>query len=210
MPQAANKSPHFVRNPILIGGLILYACAFAVLLRNESFDARGAIVVLIIFGIVFPLIASVATRRAIELSISVTPGKSQLIVLIGYIIVLSVYLVGGPQWIDQHLPASWIDSAQIKFFISLGKKLIVFVAIPFAIFRFGFGYRLRDFGIQAEGLRALRHSHLPVVLVVGAAFVAFQYFLSGGGAAFRHGQFSVNQLVVGLPLCFIWLVIEAG
>src|SRR5262249_39010099 len=148
--------------------------------------------------------------RAIELSISVTPGKSQLIVLIGYIIVLSVYLVGGPQWIDQHLPASWIDSAQIKFFISLGKKLIVFVAIPFAIFRFGFGYRLRDFGIQAEGLRALRHSHLPVVLVVGAAFVAFQYFLSGGGAAFRHGQFSVNQLVVGLPLCFIWLVIEAG
>ena len=210
MSQAANKSPHFVRNPILIGGLILYACAFAVLLRNESFDAGGAIVVLIIFGIVLPLMAWVATRRAIELSIFVTPGKSQLIVLIGYIIVSSVYLVGGPQWIDQHLPSSWIDSAQTKFFISLGKKLIVFVAIPFAIFRFGFGYRLRDFGIQAEGLRALRHSHLPVVLVVGAAFVAFQYFLSGGGAAFRHGQFTVNQLLVGLPLCFIWLVIEAG
>jgi uncharacterized protein len=210
MPQPANNSQRFGFNRILIGSFILYACAFATLLRNKGFDATGAAVVLIVFGIVFPLIAWIATRRAIPLSISVTPDKSQLIVLIGYIIVLSVYLVGGPQWIDQHLPSSWIDSPRTKFFITLAKKLVVFVAIPFAIFRFGFGYRLRDFGIQAEGLRALRHSHLPVVVVVGGAFLAFQYFLSGGGAAFRHGQFTVNQLLIGLPICFIWLFVEAG
>ncbi len=197
MPQPINSSQRFAPNRILIGGLILYACAFAVLLPNKSFDATGAVVVLIVFGIVFPVIAWIATRRAIPLSISVTPRKSQLIVLIGYIIVLSVYLIGGPQWIDQHLPSSWIDSARIKFFIALTKKLIVFVAIPFAIFRFGFGYRIRDFGIQREGLRALCHSHLPVVLVVG-------------GALFRHGNFTIYQLLLGLPLCFIWLFIEAG
>jgi membrane protease YdiL (CAAX protease family) len=210
MPQPVNNSQRLARNRVLIGGLMLYACAFAILLRNKSFDAAGAVVVLIVFGIVFPLVAWIATRRAIPLSISVKPGQFQLIVLIGYIIILSVYLVGGPQWIDQHLPDSWIDSARIKFFITLAKKLIVFVAIPFAIFRFGFGYRLRDFGIQREGLRALRHSHLPVVLVVGGAFVAFQYFLSGGGAAFRQGHFAIYQLLLGLPLCFIWLFVEAG
>ena len=210
MPQAANDSRLFARNRVLIGGVILYVCAFAILLPNKNFDAAGAVVVLIVFGIVFPLIAWIATRRAIPLSISVTPDKSQLIVLIGYIIVLSVYLVGGPQWIDQHLPSSWIDSARTSFFITLAKKLFVFVAIPFAIFRFGFGYRLRDFGIQAEGLRALRHSHLPVVVVVGGAFLAFQYFLSGGGAAFRHGHFTTYQLLLGLPLGFIWLFVEAG
>jgi len=210
MPQPANNSQRFALNRILIGSFILYACSFAILFRNKGFDATGAVVVLIVFGIVFPLIAWIVTRRAIPLSISVTPNKSQLIVLFGYIIVLSVYLVGGPQWIDQHLPSSWIDSARTRFFIMLAKKLVVFVAIPFAIFRFGFGYRLRDFGIQGEGLRALRYSHLPVVLVVGGAFLAFQYFLSGGGAAFRHGQFTVNQLLLGLPLCFIWLFVEAG
>jgi uncharacterized protein len=210
MPQPANNSRLFARNRVLIGGLILYVCAFAILLRNKSFDAAGAIVVLMVFGIVFPLIAWIATRRATPLSISVTPDKFQLIVLIGYIIVLSIYLVAGPQWIDKHLPSSWIDSARTKFFITLGKKLIVFVAIPFAIFRFGFGYRLRDFGIQAEGLRALRYSHLPVVVVMGGAFLAFQYFLSGGGAAFQHGQFPINQLLIGLPICFIWLFVEAG
>jgi membrane protease YdiL (CAAX protease family) len=210
MTDPTNSSRQLAPNRIFIGGLILYACAFAVLLRNKGFDATGAVVVFIVFGIVFPLIAWIATRRAVPLSISVTPSKSQSIVLIGYIILLSAYLIGGPQWIDQHLPASWIESARIKTFITLAKKLIVFVAVPFAIFRFGFGYRLRDFGIQSEGLRALRRNHLAVVLVVGGAFLAFQYFLSGGGAAFRHGHFTAYQLLIGLPLCFIWLFIEAG
>jgi membrane protease YdiL (CAAX protease family) len=198
------------RNHILIGGLILYACAFAVLLRNKSFGAGDAVVVLIVFGIAFPLIAWVATRRAFPFSISIHPSTSELVVLIVYVLALSFYLVGGPQWIDQHLPSSWIDSARIKFFIVLAKKLLVFVVIPFAIFRFGFGYRIRDFGIQRDGLRALVRSHLPVVLAVGGAFLVFQYFLSGGGAAFRRGHFTVYQLLLGLPLCFIWLFIEAG
>jgi len=210
MPYRKNSYQQFAHNRVIIGSLILYVSALAFLFRNKSFDATGAMLVLIVFGIVFPLIAWIATRRAIPLSISVRPGKSQLIVLIAYIVALSLYLVGGPQWIDQHLPSSWIDSAQIRFFVTLAKKLVVFVAIPFAIFRFGFGYRIRDFGIQSEGLRALCGSHLPVVLVVGGAFLAFQYFLSGGGASFRHGHFTTYQLLLGLPLCFIWLFFEAG
>jgi uncharacterized protein len=210
MPYPSTSCQPFAQYRILVVGLILYACAFAVLLRTKSFDATGAVVVLIVFGILFPLIAWVATRRAIPLSISVQPSNYRLVVLTGYIVLLSVYLIGGPQWIDQHLPPSWIDSARIKFFITLAKKLLIFVVIPFAIFRFGFGYRLRDFGIQCESLHALRCSHLPVVLAVGAAFVAFQYFFSGGGASFRHGHFTATQLLLGLPLCFIWLFVEAG
>jgi CAAX protease family protein len=210
MPYPADNRRPFVRNRILIGSVILYVSAFALLLGNKSFDATGAIVVLIVFGIAFPLLAWFSTRRAIPLSISTEPGKSQLIVLIAYIVVLSIYLVGGPQWIDQHLPSAWIDSERIKFFVTLTKKLLVFVIIPFAIFRFGFGYRIGDFGIQREALRALSRGHLPVVLVVGAAFMAFQYFFSGGGASFRQGHFTAYQLLLGLPLCFIWLFVEAG
>jgi membrane protease YdiL (CAAX protease family) len=210
MPNPANRPQPFAWNRVLIGSVILYACAFAVLLRNKDFDATGAIVVLIVFGIAFPLLAWFATRRAIPLSISVTSSKAQVIILIGYIIALSVYLVSGPQWIDQHLPSAWIDSTRIKFFVTLIKKLLVFVVIPFAIFRFGFSYRIADFGLQREGLRALCRGHLPVVLVVGAAFVAFQYFFSGGGASFRQGHFTAYQLLLGLPLCFIWLFVEAG
>jgi membrane protease YdiL (CAAX protease family) len=198
------------RNFILIAGLLLYCGAFAILLGNKSFEPAGAVFVLVVFGIALPLIAWLATRHAVPLSISVRSGMSELIVLIAYVVAVSLYLIGGPQWIDQHLPSTWIESHQIKFVITLAKKLFVFVAIPFAIFRFCFGYRLRDFGIQREGLRALCRGHLPVVLAVGAAFLAFQYFVSGGGAAFRREHFSAFQLLVGLPLCFMWLLLEVG
>jgi uncharacterized protein len=210
MPYPSTSFQRLAHYRIPVGGLILYACAFALLLRNRSFDATDAVVVLVVFGIVFPLIAWIATRRAVALSISIHPNAVELVVLCVYVLALSLYLIGGPQWIDQHLPPSWINSARIKFFITLAKKLVIFVAIPFAIFRFAFGYRIRDFGIQSEGLRALCRSHLPVVVAVGGAFLVFQYFFSGGGASFRHGHLTAYQLFFGVPLCFIWLFIEAG
>jgi CAAX protease family protein len=210
MQDIAISSQTSSRNFVLIAGLLLYCGFFAILLGNKSFEAAGAVVVLVVFGIVLPLIAWLTTRHAVPLSISIQSRLPELMMLIAYVIAVSLYLIGGPQWVDQHLPSAMMDSARIKFVITLAKKLFIFVAIPFAIFRFCFGYRLRDFGIQREGLRALCGSHLPVVLAVGAAFLAFQYFVSGGGAAFRRGHFTAFQLLVGLPLSFVWLLIEAG
>lgn len=208
--EIATRPQAMSRNLILVAGLLLYCGAFAILLGNKSFEAAGAIVVLIVFGIVLPLIAWITTRHVIPLSISIHSRAPELIVLIAYVIAVSLYLIGGPQWIDQHLPREWTESQQIKFVITLAKKLFVFVLVPFAIFRFAFGYRIRDFGIQRQGLRALCRNHLSVVLVMGGVFVAFQYFLSGGGAAFRREHFTGFQLLFGLPLCFIWLLLEVG
>jgi CAAX protease family protein len=210
MQDVAISSQASSRNFVLIAGLFLYCAGFAILLGDKSFEAGGAVVVLIVFGIVLPLIAWLTTRHVIPLPISVHSRASELIVLGAYVVAMSLYLIGGPQWIDQHLPREWTDSQQIRFVTTLVKKLLVFVAIPFAIVRFAFGYRTRDFGIQRQGLRALCGSHLPVVLVMGGVFVGFQYFLSGGGAAFRREHFTAFQLFVGLPLCFIWLLLEVG
>jgi membrane protease YdiL (CAAX protease family) len=208
--QITTRSQTSSRNFVLIAGLLFYCGAFAILLGNKNVDASGALVVLVIFAIVLPLIAWITTRHAIPLSISINPGSAELIVLLAYVVAVSLYLIGGPQWIDQHLPREWTDSHRIKFVITLAKKLFVFVAIPFSIFRFGFGYGARNFGVQREGLRALRGSHLLVVIVVGGAFLVFQYFVSGSDAAFRRDHFTAFQLVVGLPLCFIWLLLEVG
>ena len=194
----------------MIGGLVLYACSFAVLLRNRNFEPGGAVLVLVLFGIIFPALAWLATLRAVPLSISIHPTAREMLVLVACLIALSIYLIGGPQWIDNHLPQTWMGSPQIKFFVTLAKKLMVFVLVPFGIFRFAFGYRLHDFGIQREGLRALRGNHLPMILVVGGALLAFQFFVGNAAAPIRQGKFAACQLLVGLPLCFAWLIIEVG
>src|SRR5204863_2413372 len=134
-------------NPAVLVGLVLYAAGLAPLLHNKNVELGGALIVLLLFGLIFPALAWLATIRAVPLSISVQPNGREMLVLAGLIVLLSIYLIGGPQWIDNHLPEAWTNVTQIKFFVTLTKKVIVFVAIPFAVFRFAFGYRLRDFGI---------------------------------------------------------------
>ena len=133
-----------------------------------------------------------------------------MLLVLGGLIALALYLVHGPQAIDSLLPSVWKESPRIHFFVALIKKLIVFVLLPFAAFRLFFGYRWRDFGLQKEGWRELFRSHALVVLSVSAAILVFQYFLGGAAAPLREGKFNVLQLVCALPLCFIWLMIEAG
>ena len=210
MKPTAKKLEALCRNRAVIVGLILYVSGLAVLSQNKNFELGGALIVLVVFGLVFPALAWFATIRAVPLSISVHPSPGEMLVLAGCIIALSIYLIGGPQWIDNFLPRVWIDSAQIKFFVTLAKKVIVFVAIPFGIFRFLFGYRACDFGIQIQGLRALRRNHLPLILLVGGALIAFQYVLGGAAAPLRERKFTAYELFFGLPLCFVWLTIEVG
>lgn len=210
MTPTLRKLGLFFRNRAVIVGLACYLGSLGVLSQNRNFELSTALIVLVVFGLVFPLLAWFATIHATPLLISVRPTAREMIVLVVCIVALSIYLIGGPGWIDNQLPRLWIDSPRIKFFVTLAKKLLVFVAIPFAIFRFVFGYRARDFGIQIEGLRAIRRGHLPVLLLVGGSMIAFQYFLGGSAAPLRQGKFTAHQLLLGLPLCFAWLTIEVG
>src|SRR5215471_1224329 len=97
---------HF--NAVVIAGLVLYAGSFAVLLRNSNFEPGSALIVLVLFGIIFPALAWLATVRAVPLWVSVHPTAREMLVLAACIVALSIYLIGGPQWIDQHLPDAWI------------------------------------------------------------------------------------------------------
>src|ERR1700746_545920 len=92
---------HF--NPVVIVALVLYAGSLAVLLQNNNFEPAGALIVLTLFGITFPALAWFATIRAVPLSISVHVSGREMLVLTGCIVFVSIYLVHGPQWVDNHL-----------------------------------------------------------------------------------------------------------
>ena len=197
-------------NPWFVLAILLYIGSLFVLSRRSEFSISEALIELVIFGLAFPLLAWLATIRARPLTIRVDPSGAEMLALLAYVVALSVYLAFGLQTIDSWLPQDWIASDRIKFFVTLGKKLLVFVALPLVIFGLAWGYSVRDFGFQRAGLRKLGRSHLPIVLVASCAVLAFNYFLGGAAAPLREGKFSTLQLLVGIPLCFIWLTIEAG
>ena len=191
-------------------GLAAFALSLAILWRNPDFGREDAIGGLIIFGIAFPLLAWLTTLKARPLVVRTERSAAEMGVLFACLVGVTLYLIWGPALSEALLPASWLTSPRLKFLISLARKLIVFVAIPFALFRMIFGYGWRDFGLQFAGLKALAGNHLSVVLVLSALILLFQYFAGNGAAPIRHGEFSPIQLAVGLPLCFAWLFLEVG
>jgi membrane protease YdiL (CAAX protease family) len=130
--------------------------------------------------------------------------------LFACLIGVTFYLIWGAALSEALVPAEWLASPRMKFSVVLTRKLIVFVAIPFVLFRTIFGYRWSDFGIQFAGLRALAGNHLLVVVVLSAIIILFQYFAGTGAAPIRRGEFHASQLALGLPLCFAWLFLEVG
>lgn len=190
--------------------MVAYAASLAVLFQNKAFSREDAISELIIFGIAFPIIAWAATLRGRPLTIEARRSGAEMAVLGLCLVLVALYLIWGTAWSNALLPASWVASPRTKFFVVMIRKLLVFVIVPFALYRITFGYRWRDFGVQWQGLRASAGNHLPVVLVLSAAILVFQYFMGGGAAPLRKGEFTADQLAIGLPLCFAWLFIEAG
>jgi len=197
-------------NRWFIFGVGLYVASLLVLSRRPEFSPAETLIELAIFGVAFPLLASLTTRRAKRLAVSVDPTGTEMLVLVGYILALSLYLAFGPQAINAWLPRDWIESDRIRFFFTLIKKLLVFVVLPLAIFGRGFRCSLRNFGFQVAGLRELVRSHLPLVIVSAVAILTFQYFLGGAAAPLREGKFSTTELLLGLPLCLCWLIVETG
>jgi len=77
-------------NLTVVVGLTLYAVGLAVLWQNKNFEPGGALIVLFLFGLIFPALAWLATIRAVPLSISVRASACEMLVLAGFIVGLLI------------------------------------------------------------------------------------------------------------------------
>jgi len=132
-------------------GLAAYAASLALLWPNKSFGHEDAIVELIIFGVAFPLLAWIGTLRARPLNLTIHRRAPEMLALFACLTGVTLYLIWGATFSEALVPADWLASARGKFLVVFARKLIVFVAIPFVLFRALFGYRWRDFGLQFAG-----------------------------------------------------------
>jgi hypothetical protein len=132
-------------------------------LAASGFGREDAIGGLIIFGIIFPLLAWWTTLRARRCHCRNGGSAGEMWLLIACLLGVTLYLIWGAVLSEALVPASWLASPRVKSVIVLIRKLIVFVVIPFLLFRIIFGYRRRYSMALAFGL-----AHAPGFILRGA------------------------------------------
>jgi len=199
-----------IKNPVFIGYLFIYLIFLFLLHFVEQFPVAEPLVILVIIGIGFSGLALLLTTSSKPFDISIRATRTEMIALMICLIIVTVYLTWGKDVANVIFNSYSEDSAFVKLIISLVQKLIFFVIIPIFIFIKYFKYSIGDFGIKFRNERNRWQSHLRVLIGMSLIFIIFNYFLGEGARPIREGQFGARQLIIGLPITFLWLIIEVG
>ncbi len=185
---------------LLVGYLALYAATLLAMRREGGFAVSEPLLVLAIVGVGFSLVAWLLTIGVKSLAYSIRQPQKELAAIAVYLIPVVAFLTWGLGAIHRYIPADPGDA-----FALLTAKLLVLVAIPVIIMCSLFGYKLRDLTPIS-----MRPRHLVVAVVMSIIFLGFQAALGSGLRDIAQAHLPAVKLVIGIPVVFVWLALEAG
>jgi membrane protease YdiL (CAAX protease family) len=168
--------------------------------HHDGFALAEPIFILLVVGAGFSLLAAWAARGVATPALSVRRPRQEVAVLAGWLLVTVVFITWG-------IPAlrGTGDSLAGDLRLLIG-KLMIFVALPFILWRAQWGYRWGDLAGRLTDLRACWRP----ILVLSAAFVLLQLVAGNAPALLRARHATPVELAYGVPLAFAWLLVEVG
>lgn len=193
-------------NPYLMAFIGIYGANLFFASVTNSFDIGDAIGIVVIVGILFSSIAYFITKHSALILNDKPIGKNEIYVLIGLLIYITFTIIGGNKAF--FIPQTLTDIP--KELATLGRKLLSFVALPFLLYKQFYRFSWSDFGLSTDWQRVFSKKNVLIFIALSSLVLLLNYF--GGNAAkpIRDGLFSPMQLLLGLPICFMWLCIEVG
>lgn len=188
--------------------ILLYAIALLYLhvAFEESFG--NYLLTFSILGIGFSAIAIWLTKD-LSFALHTKTFTKEIVFVIVLVALIGFYITYGGTLVNNILPAAWFTDERIASVIIFVKKFIFFVAIPFTIYK-ALGFSLDDFGLKKSPVSLLSKRAVAIFISLATASLLFQYFLSNGGKNLQQQHFNAVQLIAGIPLCFVYLLFDAG
>jgi CAAX protease family protein len=201
MEAPAGVSTHkYVGTALLTGYLLLYFVVLFGMNRAWHFEVAEPLFILGILGVGFSLAAWILTLGTKLLEYHVNHPASELMALLAYMLPLAAYITWGGGAIRRYLPDDPANAIAI-----LTAKLTVFVALPAWMMCACFGYMVRDLAPVS-----FRRRDLPALLGMSLMVLGFQALVGRGLRDILQAHVPVSALVVGFPIGFAWLALEAG
>jgi membrane protease YdiL (CAAX protease family) len=193
----------------MAGFAILYVAELLVGVLYFDLAFSDLAPVILVFGLVLPVTASVLLRKSKLLFTDLRLLKNEWVLLSVLLAWIALYIIYGERFTNAVLPSQLTHNEKCRFFTIIARKLIVFVVVPFLAYRL-LGFSIKDFGFKGKVGDIFSRQNLLAVVLLSLVVLAFQYFFSGGASPVRNGEIRPMQLIIALPLTVAWLFIEAG
>jgi len=197
-----------MKNKYTISGICIYLTALCYLYFAFHLPISDLLTVMLIIGLFFSSIAWLLTKN-----FSTPFHKSSIanegLILLASVLWITFYVTFGGSLINKIFPQTWLSNPALASILVFTKKLFVFVVLPFLAYRF-FGFTLKDFGLTISDLRFPEKKTTSTFIVLSAVVLLFEYFLSNAGKNIFANHYHTLQLLKGIPICFIYLLFDAG
>ena len=185
---------------LLLAYVLTYGATLYAMVRLGGFEAGEALGVFAVLGLGFSVVAWLLTIGIQPLPYQVRQPRQETLALLIYLVPLAAFIAYGFSAIHRWVPGEPADSLAI-----LAVKLSVFVVIPGWMIAARFGYSVRQLAPISTKI-----SHLLVFVGMAVALLAFQSIAGRGLRDIAGAHVSGDTLVFGMPLVFVWLMIEVG
>jgi membrane protease YdiL (CAAX protease family) len=183
-----------------LGYLALYGATLWLLSRREQVELGEILPALVLFGGLFSGIAWLLTLRTQPLEITVRRPAAETTVLLGYLVLLVVYLIWGVGPVKALAPTH-----PAQEFVVLASKLLVWVGLPFVLMRAVGGYTAGELMPVSS-----RRRDVVTGIVLCVLFILLQLLVGRGLKDMKASGYSAGAIVGAVPLVFGWLVFEVG
>jgi membrane protease YdiL (CAAX protease family) len=190
-----------LKNPFVAGYAALYLASLLLLPTGDGVTRSEVILVLLIVGFGFSLLAWWTTRGLAPLAFHAKNPSRECTFLAAYLVILVGFLTWGLNLIDRA-----VVTEPSKSVVILAAKLVVAVLLPLLVFCRGWKYRVHE--LLPISFAALRHWR-PLFWMF-LATVGMQAVLGGGLSRIRAEEISGWTLMWGVPFAYLWLALEAG
>ena len=185
---------------LLAAYLSVYAGSLYAMVTQGGFDASEALGIAAVLGLGFSLASWLLTLRARPLLYDVLEPAPELFTLLLYMLPLTACVTWGFDWVRRMAPNDPVQAIAIVL-----AKLAIFVGIPAWLMRHRFGYFWCELAPES-----FRRWHMLALVGMALLVLAFQAVAGRGLRDIHAAHVPVTTLFWGIPLTFVWLMVEAG
>jgi uncharacterized protein len=199
-----------LRNEYFIGYSALYIVTLFLMVLIEHFPVSQSIAILLIIGVFFSLIAYFTSKSSVPLFANRPVQKRESLVLISIMVFIVLILTIGQDQIKSLFPGQFLESAKSNEIFTFLYRLLIFVLIPFLVYKCIYKFSLRDFGLVVKAKEFFTIKNFVIFFALSLIIFLFQFFMGNGAKPIREGLITNKQLLIGLPLLYTLLIFNVG